>query len=135
MNKKHGLFQAISRCGMAGFAVLLLAVMFMAAGCDNATGGGGGGGSGGDTPTSLSGTTWEGMGNKGGKVGVAFNTPSSAEMLSENEPSIPVTYTYNPSSKSGTIIFDGTPVFSFKVNGDTLTMDGNMAGYPLKRTK
>jgi hypothetical protein len=42
MNKRHGLF--------IGFAVLLLAVMFMAAGCGNPTGGGtnsGGGGGGG----------------------------------------------------------------------------------------
>jgi hypothetical protein len=41
MNKKHSLFQAISRSGMAGFAVLLLAVMFMVVGCDTGTGSGG----------------------------------------------------------------------------------------------
>ncbi|MDR1047929.1 MAG: hypothetical protein LBL64_09140 [Treponema sp.] len=37
MNRKHGFFQAVARNGTAGFAVLLLAVMFAAGGCDNGT--------------------------------------------------------------------------------------------------
>jgi hypothetical protein len=99
------------------------------------TPGAGGSTDNGATPTSLSGTTWVGSGpGKGGWTGTFVFTTGTAGTYTEVSSqyatwSLPFTYTYNPSSKSGSLTLMGGDVskpgstHNFTVNGNTLTLN------------
>jgi hypothetical protein len=104
-------------------AALLLAVGFVFTACDTGTGGGGGGD--GNTPTSLSGTTWQGSvpGEEGMTTSTIVFTTTTVGTITQDGMTIPFTYTYNPSSASGTITVTGDSG-TFTVKGNTLTVGG-----------
>jgi hypothetical protein len=103
MNKKHGLF--------IGFAVLLLTVMFMAAGCDNPTGGGAG---------SIVGK-WKLAANPNSSV-VEFTNNNTVVTANVNSN---ITYTYDGTTltlSQGSYSFSGTATITN--SGNTLTLGG-----------